>query len=152
MHSLDAALNPTVSAAQISQNSNHSEMRIAMQSDKLGAIELRARVAGDEFGAAITVEKRDAHAALAVELPALQQALSDKQFRIDQITLLHGSLHSATGDASTQSQAQQGDRGAHHAQVAQSFLREKSGAFVSFQTAAETRGIFDSQGRLSVQA
>ncbi len=152
MHSLDAAPGPTVSNAQISQNSNHSEMRIAMQSDKLGAVELRARVAGDEFGAAITVEKRDAHAALAVELPALQQALSDKHFRIDQITLLHGSLHSTTGEAGAQSHAQQGDRGAHRAQVAQSFLRDNSGAFVSFQAAAETRGIFDSHGRLSVQA
>jgi len=149
---LDAVPNPTVTDAQISQNSNHSEMRIAMQTDKLGAVELHARVSGDEIGAAITVEKRDAHAALAVELPALQQALSDKQFRVDQITLLHSSLHSTTGDGSGQSQAQQGDRGTHRAQAAQSFLRHNSGAFISFQAVTENRGIFDSQGRLSVQA
>ena len=151
-HILDGAPNPTVSDAQFSQNSNHSEMRIAMQTDNLGAVELHARVSGDVIGAAITVEKRDAHAALAVELPALQQALSDKQFRVDQITLLHSSLHSTTGDGSGQSQAQQGDRGTHRAQAAQSFLRHNSGAFISFQAVTENRGIFDSQGRLSVQA
>jgi hypothetical protein len=151
-HLLDGATNPTVSDAQLSQNSNHSEMRIAMQTDKLGAVELHARVSGDEIGAAITVEKRDAHAALAVELPALQQDLADKHFRVDQITLLHAPLHAATGDAGGQSQSQQGDRSAHRAQVAQSFLRDNIGAFVSFQAASETRGIFDSQGRLSVQA
>jgi len=149
---LDAVPNPTVTDAQILQNSNHSEMRIAMQTDKLGAVELHARVSGDEIGAAITVEKRDAHAALAVELPALQQALSDKQFRVDQITLLHSSLHSTTGDGGGQSQAHQGDPGTHRAQVAQSFLRDSSGAFISFQAVTENRGIFDSQGRLSVQA
>lgn len=148
----DAVPSPTVSDAQISQNSNHSEMRIAMQTDKLGAVELHARVSGDEVGAAITVEKRDAHAALAVELPSLQQALSDKQFRVDQITLLHGSLHSTRGDGGGQAQAQQGDRGTHRVQVAQSFLRDHSGAFISFQPVTENRDIFDSQGRLSVQA
>lgn len=151
-HPLDAAANRIVSDAQLSQNSGHSEMRIVMQTEKLGAVELRARVAGNEIGAAITVEKRDAHAALAVELPALQQALSEKQLRVDQIALLHGSLHSTTGDAGAQSQAHQGDRGTHRAQIAQSFLRDDSGAFASSQSAVETWGIFDSQGRLSVQA
>ncbi len=151
-HSLDAVANRIVIDAQLLQDSGHSEMRIVMQTDKLGAVELRARVAGDEIGAAITVEKRDAHAALAVELPALQQALSEKQIRVDQFALLHGSLHSTTGDAGAQSQAHQGDRGTRRAQIAQSFLRDDSGAFASSQSAVETWGIFDSQGRLSVQA
>jgi len=35
--------------------------RIAMQTDKLGNIELRAHLTGETVGAAITVEKRDAH-------------------------------------------------------------------------------------------
>jgi len=151
-HSLEAAASRFVSDAQLSQTSGHSEMRIAMQTDKLGTVELHARVTGDEIGAAITVEKRDAHTALAVELPALQQALSDKQLRVDQIALLQGPLHSTTGDAGAQSQAQQGDRGLHRGQTGQSFLRDDSGALGSSQSAVEAWGIFDSQGRLSVQA
>jgi hypothetical protein len=151
-HTLDAAANRIVSDAQLLQNTGHSEMRIAMQTDKFGAVELHTRVVGDEIGAAITVEKRDAHAALAVELPALQQALSEKQLRVDLIALLHGPLQSTTGDHGAQSQAQQGDRGHHRAQAGQSFLRDSRGEFYFSPSAIETRGIFDSQGRLSVQA
>ncbi len=151
-HLLDPAANRIVSDAQLVQSSGHSEMRIAMQMEKFGAVELHARVAGDEIGAAITVEKRDAHAALAVELPALQQALSDKQLHVDQIALLHGSPNSTASDAGAQSQAQQGDRGTHRPSATQTFLRDEPGPFALSQSGAETRGIFDIQGRLSVQA
>src|SRR5262249_29676532 len=81
-----------VSPAQLMQAANHSELRIAMDTDKLGAVELRAHLSGDEVGAAIAVERRDAHAVLAVELPALQQSLNEKQLRVEQVTLLHGSF------------------------------------------------------------
>jgi len=148
----EAAANRFVSSAQISQASDHSEMRIAVQTDKLGAVELRARVAGDEVGAAITVEKRDAHAALAVELPALQQALSEKQLRVEQLSLLQGAPHSTAGNAGSQSQAQQGHRSPQRSQSASSLQRlESSAAFVPAGV-LEAGGIFDSQGRLSVRA
>jgi hypothetical protein len=154
LRSLDTAPTPAITDAQISQSTGHSEMRIAMQTDKFGAVELHTRVAGDEIGAAITVEKRDAHAALAVELPALQQALSEKQLRVDQITLLHGPLHSTTGDPGSQPQShgQQGDRRAPRAPSMPFFVPDSGSAFSFSQTVTEPSGIFDSRGRLSVQA
>jgi Flagellar hook-length control protein FliK len=137
---------------QLMQTATHSEIRIAMQTDKFGSIELHARVMGDEIGATIAVEKRDAHAALAAELPALQQALSEKQLRVDQVSLLHASLGSTAGDAGAN--AQQRERG----QVQRSALpgyqvsAENDGmANISWMT-PEQMGVFDSQGRLSVLA
>jgi hypothetical protein len=151
-HNLDAAVSRFVSNAQLIEAAGHSEMHIAMRTDKLGAIELHARVAGDEIGAAITVEKRDAHAALAIELPALQQALSDKQLRVDQVALVHGSLSSMTGDSGAHAQAHQGDRGHARYPAAQLFAAEFGGMILSSQLWAEHGAIFDSRGRLSVRA
>jgi flagellar hook-length control protein FliK len=144
----DVPANHFVNNAKLVEVAGHSEMRIAMETDKLGAVELRAHMVGDQVGAAITVEKKDAHAVLAVELPALQQALSDKQLRIEQVTLLHGSLSSTTGDANAS--AKQDQRSAPH-----SALRpwaEGAGQISSMFGGGEQSGIFDSQGRLSVHA
>jgi hypothetical protein len=143
-----------VGNAKLVQTASHSEMRIAMDSDKLGPVELRARVVGDEIGAAITVEKRDAHAALSVELPALQQALSEKQLRVDQVTLVHGSLHSTSGDAGAAARQQQDQRQASGALAPPWSIATPNSHFVGqgFLYGSDTAMIFDSQGRLSVHA
>jgi len=141
-----------VNDAQLTTAASQSEMRIAMQTDKLGAIELHARVSGDEVGAAIIVEKRDAHAALAVELPALRQALSDKQLRVDQVELTQGALHSTAGDAG--GNTPQGQRGMNQPQRANVGWSNSAGQTppAAAWFVPETTGIFDTQGRLSVQA
>jgi hypothetical protein len=142
-----------VSDATLTNSSAQGEIRIAMQTDKLGAIELRAHVSGDEVGAAIMVEKHDAHAALAVELPALQQALSEKQLRVDQVALTQGSLHSTTGDAGAN--AQNGQRGASQTpqpQRSSSVWNEAPATQAAAWYIPEPTGVVDSQGRLSVQA
>jgi hypothetical protein len=136
--------------AQLMQTATHSEMRIAMQTDKLGAIELHARLSGDEVGAVIVVEKRDAHAALALELPALQQALSEKQLRVDQVTLTHSMLSSTAGDAGASSQ--QGHRGATPRSALPSFQTTAESPATGSFLAQEQLGVFNSQGRLSVLA
>jgi hypothetical protein len=135
---------------QLMQTVPHSEMRIAMQTDKYGPIELHARVAGDAIGASITVEKRDAHAALALELPALQQALSDKQLRVDQVTLLHGTLSSTAGHAGAGSQ--QGERGQAHRGTMANFSASPESLAAGALITPEYVGGFDAQGRLSVLA
>lgn len=153
VHVPDSPWGHQVSDAQLTNLNGQSEMRIAMQTDKLGAIELHARVSGDELGAAITVEKHDAHAALAIELPALQQSLSEKQLRVTQVALTQGSLSSTTGDAGAS--AQNNQRG-----TPQSPLPSPSASFWNdarnLSTAAwfvhEQVGVFNAQGRLSVQA
>ena len=60
-----------------------SEMNVALRAEGLGAVQVHARVTGDQVGAAITVERHEAHAALASDLPALHQALSDRQLRLE---------------------------------------------------------------------
>ncbi len=148
LENADVAANHFVNNAKLVEAAGHTEMRIAMETDRLGAVELRAHMVGDEVGAAITVEKKDAHAILAVELPALQQALSDKQLRIEQVTLLHGSLSSATGDASASTKHE--ERSAPHA--ASRPWAADAGRISSMFGGGEQSGIFDSKGRLSVHA
>lgn len=148
-HSSDVGPTRFVNEAQISGAANQSEMKIAMQTDKLGAIELHARVSGDQVGAAIIVEKRDAHAALAAELPALQQALSAKQLRVDQVALTHGSLQSSSGQHGSSPQS-------GHREGGQTPRGSSGWCAHTFAPAAwfvpEQGAIFDTQGRLSVQA
>lgn len=103
----DASASQFVKDAHLLQAPGQSEMRISMHSDQLGAVEVRAHVVGDQFGAAITVEKRDAHTALAIELPALRQLLNDKNLPVDRVVLLQGSPGSAMGDAQTEHHGRQ---------------------------------------------
>ena len=129
-------------------------MRIAVQSDNLGNIELHAKVTGDSLGANITVEKRDAHTALAMELPALQQALSDKQLRVEQISLMHGPLHATADGSAAQHFGGQGQSGQRQAQ---NFSQDSNMSGVgnllpSTVFAMGATEIFDGQGRLSVLA
>jgi flagellar hook-length control protein FliK len=125
-------------------------MRISMQSDQLGSVEVRAQVVGGQLGAAISVDKRDAHTALAVELPALQQSLSDKQLTVQRVVLLQGSLNSTMGDAHAQHQA---DRNPARSSFASPYLNAPSAQAPTFSfVRAESAGVFTTQGRLSVRA
>jgi flagellar hook-length control protein FliK len=137
-----------VDSAKLVEAAGRSEMRIAMDTERLGPVELRAHMVGDQVGAAITVEKRDAHSMLAVELPALQQALSDKQIRVEQVTLLHASLGSAAGDAGASQRQDQ--RSSAHASTTP--WPGGSGGFAQTASNIPQSGIFDSKGRLSVHA
>jgi hypothetical protein len=142
-----------VSDAQLTTAAGQSEMRIAMQTENLGAIELHARITGDQVGAAIIVEKHDAHAALAVELPALQQALSDKQLRVDQVALTQGSLSSTAGDTGANTQHnQRGTPQPLQTPQSNSFWNESRAITTATWFVPEQTGIFTAQGRLSVQA
>lgn len=144
---------PSINSAQLTTASNHAEMKIALQADQLGAIELHARVSGEQVGAAILVEKREAHAALAVELPSLQQALSEKQLRVNEIALLHHALQSTAGDSANAGAEQR-----------RNFMGNAPSPSIRFSEEGQTRsgpgipavhesgGIFNSSGRLSVHA
>src|SRR5208283_1485940 len=145
---LDAGTSRVISSAQLSGNDAHSEMHIAMQTDKLGAVELHARVTGEQVGAAITVEKKEAHAALAVELPTLQQALAEKNFRVAHVVLLQGALHSTAGGAGDPTERQP------RSQPGMAYRQQQAEAPLPpiFAAATEPGGIFDDRGRLNVHA
>jgi hypothetical protein len=131
-----------------------SEMNVALRTEGLGAVQLRAHVTGDQLGAAITVERHDAHALLSADLPALHQALSDRQLRVENLSLLQGSSHAGAGVGNNAGRQQSQDgtspRLAHHGSAAAPFVGAAESTL--FSEAPENPTAFDSNGRLSVQA
>ena len=140
-----------VNMAQLTGNNSHSEVRIAMQADQLGQVELHATLNGQQVGAAIIVEKKEAHVAMAVELPSLQQALEDKHLRVSEVILTQSTLHSTAGDAGNGGNApaeqRRGQAGTQYRQAGQDsrYVSTPSGIL-------ESTGVFDDHGRLSVRA
>jgi flagellar hook-length control protein FliK len=143
--------------ANIARNPAPSEMNVALQADSLGNVQLRARVSGDQVGAAILVDRHDVHAALASDLPALHQALTERQFRVENVSLSQGPIHSgnsgnAGGDFGRQTQQRNsnGQNGSNSR-----WAGENSAASFDAVPGAsipDVNVIFDSNGRLSVRA
>jgi hypothetical protein len=142
---------PVVNAAQLAGGNGHSEMHIAMQADTLGPVELHARVTGEQVGATIMVEKKEAHAALAVELPSLQQALSDMHLRVEHVVLSQGAPHFMAGDTASSDAGQPQQQ---RVSVPSPYRKDRNeeGMNAVATALAESAGIFDTQGRLSVLA
>jgi Flagellar hook-length control protein FliK len=138
-----------VNVAQLTGSESHSQVRIAMQADQLGQVELHATVHGQLVGAAITVEKKEAHAAMAAEMPSLQQALEQRQLRVGEVVFMQGAMHSTAGDTGNAATEQQrrGQAGTTYQQVENATMHETGGG-----TSLEASGIFDDSGRLSVRA
>jgi flagellar hook-length control protein FliK len=88
---------PVVNAAHIVGQPGQTEIRIEMQADSLGGIELRAHIAGDQIGASIAVEHHDAQLALATDLPALHSALVEKNLRVETLSVSQGNFSSLSG-------------------------------------------------------
>jgi flagellar hook-length control protein FliK len=150
----DNAQTRLVQSARLGGNLRESEMNIAMQTETLGAVELRARVSGDVVGAAIGIERHDAHAMISNDLPSLREALHERQLRVGNVTVYQGSLHSgvATGDGGKSSQ----QRETAPRQPANSFWTSAQSPVsigaAGFSESSEGNMIFDSNGRLSVRA
>jgi Flagellar hook-length control protein FliK len=140
-----------VSDARLIQTPALSEMRISVRTDQLGSVEVRAHSVGDEIGAAIMVEKRDAHTALAIELPALQQSLTDKHINVARVVLTQGSPNFTKGDSHA---SPQGERHPAGSTFVNAYLNKD--ATVAEVTSPTLSGlskvIFNSHGRLSVHA
>jgi flagellar hook-length control protein FliK len=134
----------------MSGNSVQGEMHIAMQADRLGAVEVHARVSGEILGAAITVEKKEAHTAMAIELPSLQQALQERQLRVSSVVLMESATHSNTGDAGNTSGEQRRGQGNTPWEYPQTETEAMFGAIPG--PILEGAAIFDGNGRLSVLA
>lgn len=85
-----------VNSARLSDQMGQAEMQVKLQSDALGPITLRATVHNNQVGAAIRVETHETHAILAAELPALEHALSEKNLRVENISILQNSVSGET--------------------------------------------------------
>jgi flagellar hook-length control protein FliK len=81
-----------VSQARLIDNSRGEEMRVSLDTDTLGPIELRAISDKDRIGAVITAVKPETQEFLNTDLPSLHQALSDRNLQVQQISVSQGSL------------------------------------------------------------
>ena len=110
-------------------------------------------MAGEEVSASITVEHRDAHSMLTSDLPALHQALNDRQLRVSEILLLHNSLSSGGSSDDGPNAQSEGGSSQRQSNGSQQLAGEGSASLDSAPSARTgAGGIFDSRGRLSVRA
>ncbi len=95
-----------VKASEIYQRVDGSEMHVAMQTELLGAVDLRATIHQSGLTATISVQRSDVQSLLSSELPALQHALSDRNLHVEQISILNNSVHERAGGSGTAPQQQ----------------------------------------------
>ena len=85
-----------VNSARLLERLGETEMQVAFRSEALGSINLRAVARADAIDAAIGVERADVRAHLMRELPALEQALSERNLKVENITISQGSRGGGT--------------------------------------------------------
>jgi flagellar hook-length control protein FliK len=143
--------------AALEKNTVSSEVNIALQAETLGNVEMKAHITGDQIGATITVDRHDVHTALVSDLPSLHLGLSEKQMRMDNVTVQQGSLnpgHTPGGAGDTGAQKQQRNSNSQRP-PATSWNGADSSAQENVAYGAgmaDSSVIFDSKGRLSVRA
>lgn len=81
-----------VPQAHLFEGAGGAEMRISLNTDTLGPIELQATSEKDRIGAVIAAAKPETQELLTNELPTLQQALSERNLQIQQLTISQGAL------------------------------------------------------------
>lgn len=149
--------NPQAAAAQSAHllgRLGATEMNIALQGEALGTVQVRAHLSGDQVGASIAVERHDVHALLASDLPSLHQGLTERQLRLESVSVFQGSFpagsgtsgHGPQGQLPGGTQQQPGPAGAATAD----FPGGTENSFLG--DSPETRTVFNSDGRLSVRA
>jgi DNA segregation ATPase FtsK/SpoIIIE, S-DNA-T family len=89
---LPRSLSDVSQATQLYQRVGGAEMHIAMDTDLLGAIDLRAVFHQGSLSATIGVQRADVQTLLVNELPALQHSLAEKNLQVAQISVLAGSI------------------------------------------------------------
>jgi Flagellar hook-length control protein FliK len=81
-----------VSQAHLIASAGTTQMRISVNTDALGPIELQATSDKDRIGAVIAAVKPETQELLINELPTLHQALSERNLQIQQVTVNQGAL------------------------------------------------------------
>lgn len=147
--SLPRSLSDVNQAAQLYQQVGRAEMHISMDTDALGSIDLRAVVHQGTLSATIGVQRADVQTLLVNELPALQHSLAEKNFQVNHISVLAGSIGSGANP--------NGQRGSqqHQRQAAPAFtslFRDVPSPAVSRAHLNEVAALVGKSARLSVIA
>ncbi len=150
----DDQQHPTlIQSAHLVSEASKSDVRIALQGEQMGLVELHAKMTGDQVSASITVEHHDTHALLSADLPALHQLLNEHQLRVREIILFHDSLSSGNSPHDDREPAKHEQALARQTNSSSGTGDEGPAAAIREPEAQSgTNRIFDSRGRLSVRA
>ena len=85
-----------VNSARLLERLGETEMQVAFRSEALGSVNLRAVARENTIEAALGVERADVRAHLMSELPTLEQALAERNLKVQNITISHGSTGGGT--------------------------------------------------------
>jgi flagellar hook-length control protein FliK len=149
--SLPASLNDVVQASRLYQRVGGAEMHIAMDTDLLGSIDLRAVVHQSGLTATIGVQHADVQALLSSELPGLQHALSQKNLHVEQISIFGSAVGSQSNQGGSQSQ-QQKHTPAFAPQATAAWPGSANGRDESLASVSDAAVGSGGTGRLSVHA
>jgi len=82
-----AANNAALHAARVVPGLDRSEVRIGLQSDYFGKIQLHTSLAKDQVGAEVATSHQGLRDALLVEGPSLEKAMARQNLRLDSVTI-----------------------------------------------------------------
>jgi flagellar hook-length control protein FliK len=147
----DNAQTQLVQSALLASHPDRSEMKVSLEAERLGTVELQAKVTNGQIRAAIAVDRHDTHAVLASDLSALHQALNDRQLGTAHVTLFQGTLASndALGNGTLAGRREASPQANENTRWAGGESSPTAGRGAE---SALSNNIFDSNGRLSVRA
>src|SRR5271166_5533856 len=76
-----------IQSARVLERMGQSEIRLGLNSNNFGSIELHTRVNQDRVGASIATSHTDLRAAMMAEMPSLERAMAQHQLKLDSFNL-----------------------------------------------------------------
>ena len=95
-----------VQSARIFQSGSQVEMRVGLQTETFGTVQVHATVSSKQVDVALGSERGDLRASVASELPTLQSSLQQHDLRLDQVRTL-GQVPAGQSDSFSGSGGQQ---------------------------------------------
>ena len=130
------AVHGAVSSARLTQQAGSAEMQVRLRTETLGSIDVHTVVKGSDIGASIRVEARDTQVMMANEISRLEQALSERNLRVQRLDVLQGAV---SGNQSGET-----GHGNYHGNPSQSRPGSASHSRVeAYPTSAETPAVYD---------
>jgi len=90
----DSSVGRIVNSADLIRQAGRTEMRVDLRTDALGAVQLHATLERGRLDASIGVESSEAHGLLNSQLPALHQALADRNVPVEHVKVIDSSTGS----------------------------------------------------------
>jgi len=110
----DGGAGKMVRSAAITESAGAAEMHVELRSGPLGPLELHTVVHDGSVGAEIHVQGQEAHSLIAAGLPSLERALSDRNLRVENISVYQDHTGSGMGGGERQNSQSDSSPSPHH--------------------------------------